>query len=122
MSKEQNQQSPNGIPEDRRGKVTKFSEMKTYLPGDLPQRDLNVLGDYFRAALRISEGRKDKAREIFDGLKKRKNYLEIEDERSHLLAKIDIATRGSTRWNKDASKERIENSPSSDKRRSGFYT
>ncbi|MGB6839239.1 MAG: hypothetical protein WBE27_03165, partial [Microgenomates group bacterium] len=54
------------------------------------------LKGYFKAQLRIADGQKVRAREIFDGLVKKKGYKEFEKENQALLAAIDIVVRGFT--------------------------
>jgi hypothetical protein len=99
-------ENPNSaVPEDRRGQVGDFGEMKTYLPDDLEEGKLNVLQDYFRATLHVKNKKRVKAGRAFDALKKRsygkdRTFQNFEDENMEHIKTIQLAVWGYTRQGK----------------------
>jgi hypothetical protein len=75
-----------------------WSEIKTKLPEKLSPEEKNFARGYFRAQLRLRLGRKVRAGKIFRSLDKNEHYLKFEDNNHSLLAAIDLAVRGETRW------------------------
>lgn len=86
----------NNVLETRKGKIKQWTELSYYLPKDVDPHHKRFLKGYFRAQLKIADGQKVRAREIFDGLVKKKGYEEFEEENQALLAAIDIVVRGFT--------------------------
>ena len=87
---------PRILPKERRGRMKNWSEMSSYLPDELNPHHLKFFRSYFRAQLRIAEGKKKKAGEILEGLVKKPGYNEFEMQNKLLLAVIDIGARGKT--------------------------
>ena len=73
-----------------------FSELSHHLPKDRNPHYENFLKGYFNAQLRIARGQKVRAKEIFEGLDKKKDYKDLEKHNQALLAAIDIVVRGAT--------------------------
>ncbi len=65
---------------------------------DIDPNFKGFLKDYFRAQLRIAQGKNKKAAKIMAGLVKRPGYLKFEEENKDLLSAIDLSVRGETRW------------------------
>lgn len=86
----------NNVLETRKGKIRQWSELSYHLPENISPHHECFLKGYFKAQLRITEGQKVRAREIFDGLVKKKGYKEFEENNQVLLAAIDIVVRGAT--------------------------
>ena len=86
----------NNVFEARKGKVRSWSELSSYLSEDINPHDAKFIRTYFRAQLRIAEGRNKKAGEIFRGLDKKVGFKDFEEANNPLLAAIDIVVRGST--------------------------
>lgn len=86
----------NNVVEKMKGQVKSWSELKSYIPGEVKPEHLNFLEIYCRVQLRISEGRNEKAKEILSGLAKRPGFLEYERKNQQLFAAIDVVVRGST--------------------------
>ena len=61
MSREIFKESTNNVLEARKGKVRSWSELSSYLPVDINPHNEKFIRTYFRAQLRIAEGRKKKA-------------------------------------------------------------
>lgn len=96
-SSEDHANIPRILPKERRGRMRTWSEMSSYLPDELNPHHLKFFRSYFRAQLRIAEGKKKKAQEIFKGLVKKPGYNEFETQNKLLLAVIDIGARGETK-------------------------
>ncbi len=96
MNREIFKESSNNVLKVRKGKVRSWSELSSYLPEDVNPHDVKFIRTYFRGQLRIAEGRKKKAREIFIGLDRKVGFKDFEEANSPLLAAIDIVVRGST--------------------------
>lgn len=77
--------------------ITSWAHIKAQIPEDYNPHYVGFLRDYFRAQLRIQQGRKTKAQRIFDGLDRRTGYKEFEQENQAWLAAIDLAVRGENR-------------------------
>ena len=85
------------MPEDRIGRVRDWGEMHSYISPDVPERDCKILKGYFRAQVRLVEGKKVRARQLLSFLEKRNaDFRKLEDENDALFASIDIAVRGAT--------------------------
>ena len=89
------------LPEAKEGKVSDWSEMKTYLPKDIGPRKKKLLRAYFGGQLLISRGKKVKARRRFKALKRISDYIDFEDNNRELLILVDRAVRGRSRWTLD---------------------
>ena len=63
---------------------------------DLHPRDFSLVRGYYRAQRRLAEGRKNKAKKIFEGLGKNANFEVLEKERGALLTSIATFMRGPT--------------------------
>lgn len=96
MSEEHLLGQTNNSVEKRKGQVKSWSDLKFYIPEDVKPEQVNFLKTYFRVQLRISEGRREKAKEIMNGLAKKTGFLDFERKNSQLFAAIDIVVRGST--------------------------
>lgn len=97
MRKEEQKKLLSMIPEDRKGKVKDFSEMKSFLPNSLREGELNFIKSYFRVQLRVSEGRRKKATEMYRGLEKKTGWEDFAKDRVDLLVLVDLAARGETK-------------------------
>ena len=103
MGKAEQERLLSEIPEDRKGKVKDFGEMKHFLQNQLHGGELNLLKSYFSVQIQArgknegSEGRRKKAREMYRGLKEKQGWEEFADKRISLLVLVDIAVRGETR-------------------------
>lgn len=86
----------NNVVEKRKGQVRSWSELKSYLPEAVKPEHLNFLETYCRVQLRIAEGRREKAKEIMNGLAKKTAFYVFEKNNEPLFAAIDIVIRGET--------------------------
>ena len=82
--------------EKRKGQVRNWSELKSYIPQEVKPEHLDFLRTYFRVQLRIALGRKEKAKEMIEGLLKREGFREFEERNEPLFAAIDMVVRGET--------------------------
>lgn len=95
MSDEHLGQTNNSV-EKRKGQIRSWSDLKSYIPQDVKPEHINFLQTYFRVQLKISEGRREKAKEIMNGLAKKTGFVEFERQNPQLFAAIDVVVRGST--------------------------
>lgn len=86
----------NNVVEKRKGQVKSWSDLSSYIPKEVKPEHIDFLRTYFRAQLRISEGRVDKAGTIINGLVKRPGFSDYEKQNQQLFAAIDVVVRGST--------------------------
>jgi hypothetical protein len=96
MSIERNQGSSNKTIVENKGKVKSWSQLSYHLPEDIDPHVTNFVRGYFNAQLRLSEGKKTKAKRIFRGLDNSEGFTEFEENNPQLLAAIDIVVRGET--------------------------
>lgn len=87
--------------------VRHWTRIEAELPEDFNRHHIKFVKDYFRAQLRIAQGRNKKARRILTGLVDRTGYKEFEKANRPILAAIDIAVRGSSNW-EDELKRKVE--------------
>lgn len=86
----------NNVVEKRKGQVKSWSELKSYIPQEIKPEHMNFLETYFRVQLRIADGRREKAKEIMNGLAKKTGFYVFELNNERLFAAIDVVVRGST--------------------------
>ena len=84
------------IKEARQLLVTRWSQIEGHLPENFNPHHKKFLRDYFRAQLRIAQGKRVKAGRIFAGLEKKTGFIEFEQKCGSYLAAVDIAVRGKT--------------------------
>ncbi|KKQ50612.1 MAG: hypothetical protein US95_C0001G0006 [Candidatus Woesebacteria bacterium GW2011_GWB1_38_5] len=77
--------------------IKSWSEISSKLPDSIDADYGNFIRDYFRAQLRLAQGKRVKAGRIFHSLDKRTGFAEFEASNEPLLAAIDIAVRGETK-------------------------
>ncbi len=87
----------NGFIEARKC-INSWAQIEIHLPDDYNPHNKRFLRDYFRAQLRVAQGKPVKAKRIFQGLVKRTGYNEFEETNEPYLAAVDLAVKGHTRW------------------------
>lgn len=90
--------SNNIVPEGRIGRVHDWGEMSSLIPPDSMDKSERFLRGYFKAQILLESGKKVKARRLFSALDKTTGYKDFEDSNHDLLKFIDIAVRGTSRW------------------------
>mgnify|MGYP001562942071 CR=1 FL=1 len=86
------------IDQAREHYVNCWSQIAVRFPKNINPQEVGFLRHYFRVQLRIAEGKTKKARRLFETLIKRPGYVAFEDKNQSILAAIDTAVKGSTRW------------------------
>lgn len=86
------------LTESRNHYVRSWATIAVRLPNDLTPGQEKFVKGYFRAQLRLAQGKPTKAGRIFKGLESNQDYSGFEEENQDLLAAIDLAVRGETRW------------------------
>lgn len=89
--------SARNLGEAKKHLATTWGEIRARLPEDFDPHHVAFLRDYFRAQLRVQQGRRTKAQRIFGGLDKKTGYKEFEQEKQEWLAAVDLAVRGENR-------------------------
>ncbi len=88
----------NGYHETKELVIKSWSQIEMRLPKNFDPNDRYFLRDYFRAQLRVAQGRPEKAKRIFAGLTKRPGYDSFEEKCESYLAAVDLAVKKETRW------------------------